>query len=524
MAPACALALALSCPLAAASEPDTPAPPRTLVAVSGFEMDAGCDSRDAWMAVALEETLTWRLKRVQGIVAIPTVRLHQAARELGDAQEADRSSLNVARLLGAHFLLKGTVRGTPDRVSLRLALRNAREREAPPRETELAADRLFEALDEATRWVLAQLQPGPLDERVQRVIFGPPARSPSALEYHAKALDAVRAERLREAAYFASEAVSYDLRYRPALLLLAQLELRGDWNSRMMAIRRLRALAELARWTGDLLDRAEIELTHGLVLDLSETEDAGLTRFENALALAHEAGDVYGQLGAMNAICDHYLSRRAPASVPLTPQQTGRYVSSNLREAARWQQLVLDELTSLGDVIAQVPTTNKLALIHERLGDLAGAIEMHKQTLAAAQRSAAKRVEATAWMFLGQCYRRQERWLDAIDALDRCLELANERTRPAVHMARGEVRAAMGDDQAADALLEFENAQRQLRDGSDLMNQLLCLRRIGDLRRQLGRKPEALAALDEAIDLAHALEVAEEQDLRALREQWQREQ
>lgn len=496
-------------------------PERPRVAVAGFVMRENTDPRDSWLATAVEETLAWRLRRAPTLIVIPPVRVHQARNELQDDPEGRPEWPRVATALGAGFWLTGQCAGHADAVALQLTLHKLAAPDAAPRRTSLPPRRLFDALDEATRWVLEQLAVEVSDPD-RRLVFSPPARSPSAVEYYARALSAARAENGRDAAYYVGQALEYDSRYRPALALLAQLEMaRGGPGLTAAAGGRWRAMGDLAQMQGDTLDWVAAETGQGVLSGLTGAFDAAETRLENALALAHEHGCPYAELAAMNSLCDLHLTRRLPPGAEPTEQQRERFERDNLRQAARWQEAGLALLTALDDVVAEAPAANKLAMTLERLGERDAALALHRRALAAAERVGSRRNQALAWLSLGQWYQREERWQEAVESLNRCLELAAEPLRPAVRLALA--RAHQGRDEPQQALEQLEHAYNGLRghdDRDSQISRLICLRQMAELARQLGQRERALAALQEALDIAHAHQLPEAAALRARLDEW----
>jgi len=504
------------CGTAAAQAPQS-APARPRLAVAGFAPAADGDERDAWIAVALEELTAARLRRAPGLVVLPTIRLVQARAELTPTGGPPPAWPEVARALGATHLLSGTTRGTSsacaaglELVALRDGVRTSAH-DVPPA-------RFFALLDGVTRVVLDELHPGGA-RAVPESLFTPPSRSVDAVESFAKAVTAARAENVREAARHATDAVDADGRFRAAAALLAQLELRG--GATRQAAARLRGLAVQARMDDDRIDRAAAELGQALLLQRDGTFDAAMTRAETALSLADACDDPYGRIAALNTICDLYLGRIPPPGAALTPERLRRIELDDVARAAEWQELLVAELDTLGDRVANLPATNKLALIYQRLGRVDAALRTHERTLALATELNSRRHQATAWMYLGNTYRAQQRWREALDALDNCLTLADAAARPAVQVVIGGVYLDMGQPQEACA--QFESARAGLRKGDDLPMQLACLTQLARAYRQLGRASEALKTLQEAIDLAHALEAPEERALRSELEKWQQE-
>ena len=420
-------------------------------------------------------------------------------------------------LLGAQRVVSGVSGGPPERCWLELRLERSDGNGEGVTER-FGEGPLFDVLDEASRWLLERLSLGELPEEARGLIFSTPAATTTAVEYFVKAMMAVREERAGDAIHYATQAVEYDRRFPPALRLRARVELRLEGESQLRATRRLRVLAELSRLAGDLRDQAETELTLGLIAHLRGAPEAAWTRYETSLALAHERGDPYGLVAAMTLICDHYLSRPAPRDLP--PEALERLRVAQARSAAEWQQLILEELERLGDVIAQISAAHKLALIHEELGDEQAAWELHQRTLAAAERVGSRRGQVTAHMFLGQWYRRQGRMDEALASTQRCLELAGSAARPSVRIALADLYEGLSPPRLADALAQLEQARTELDAGGDLATQLVCLRNVARLRRELGRRDDALAALREAIDLAHALESPETAALRQMLAEW----
>lgn len=490
------------------------------VAVTGIEMPADTDARDAWLATAIEETLAWRLMRVRGVLVIPTVRVAQARRELRENAEKVPSDAVVIGGLGGRWIIRGRCRGNLDAVALELEQVDLQSASRVVAQESFPAGRLFDVLDAATRWIAErfELRPTPAEEKL---IFAPPARSPSAVEYYARAVQAAREDDLEDAAYYARRSLEYDGLYRSSLAMLAQLELRAGAVGLNSAERRLRMLTDLSRMARDEQDWAAAELGLGIVLQIAGAFAPAYERMEAALATWHANDAVYGEIAATNSLCDLYLTRRPPPGVQLSQDEVRRFAEQNLRYAAAWQRVSIGLLEALDDVLAKAPAANKLALVYERLGAQEEALAMHRLTLEAAQRIGARRTEAAAWLAIGQWYQRQGRHAEALEATQRCAAIAPEGMLPAAKLALAGIHLAQ--EQLAEALREFEQAYERLQAGEDLQNQLVCARQIAELRRKLGRPDEALRALREAIDIATALQSEEAEGLRAKLKEWEGE-
>jgi tetratricopeptide (TPR) repeat protein len=489
----------------------------TPLAVAGFRADEKLDARDTWMPTAVAETLAWRLRRTPGLVVIPTTRVHQSQQELAEkAGDPPAEWSRVLPLIGAKLWLRGTCAGTPHEAVFELELIPLGELEVQPTRARLGPGRLFEVMDEATRWVLGQLNVPRIEKETEELIFAPPARSPTALEYYAKALAAARREDFRDAGYYAQQAVESDPTCSPALLLLAKVELRS--GAARPAELHLRQVKLVAAGRRDVLTEIEFEVSQGLVLMLQRSFEPAHRRFETALALARQRHDPYGQLAAMNALCDYWLTCPAQATTEQSRESAPLSNEPNLRQAAEWEVRALDLLDALGDRVAEAPAANKLALIYERLNDAERAVQAHRRTITAAKRIGSTRTEATACLFLGQWYRRQERWSEALEALTRCLALAPDDAKSMIRISLAEVHRGMSSPR--DALAQYETAYAAIKDGDDLLGQFRCLHAIAELQMELGEAGGAIEKLSEALDVAHVLELPEEENLREQLAQW----
>jgi tetratricopeptide (TPR) repeat protein len=459
------------------------------------------------------------LRRVPGLTVVPTVRVHQARQELAEADEDPPAEWSrVVALLGTQRWLKGTCAGQLNALTLDLELARVGQPEAASARVKLGPQRLFDLIDEATRWALSRLDVTRISKATEQLVFAPPAAIPSALEYYTRALAAARSGDLRDAAHYAQRAVDYDPGFCPALLLMAKIELRASSAGQARAAVYLRRVKELAVERGDAVSETEFELAQGLLLMMTRSFEPARQRFEIALATAFERGDAYGQIAALNSLCDLWLSYEPPARVELPAEALRRFDTQKLRRAAEWQRLVLQMLVQFGDVVGEAPAANKLALIYERLEEPELALELHKQSVAAAQRTGSLRNEAAGWLFLGQWYRQQQRWSEALEAASRCLALARGNAKPIVRIMLAEIYRGMSLPQ--DALGQYEAAYEALADGDNLMDQFRCLRGIAELHMELGERGAAIRSLAEALDIARVLGLAEADGIRAQLEQW----
>lgn len=488
------------------------------LAVIGFASPRDADERDVWLPVAFEELLVRRLRHVPGVRVAPTMRLYQGRSELHDPRRDPPPWPVVIRGLGLDYWVSGSCRGPEFAVEVELTLRRLCTPQQLTSGTTLPPGRLFDNLDAATRWILEELGVGDLPAALTERVFGKPCRSPTAIEYYARALMAARANKTEDALRYASQCVASDPLFRPGLAMLAQTEVPLGPSGRGSAARRLRALSELAAREGDMLDRARAEIGLSLISQSEGAFEAACKRAENALCWSFEQDDLYGQMAALTALADAHLTRPLPLAPALPPEARERFIRQNMRVAADWQEVLVDLLYEMEDRIGALPAVNKLALIYERLGEGEAALRMHERTLTLATELDSPRHQATAWLYLGQWYRDRQRWQEALDATARCLALADDDAKAAVRIVLGSVYQSMGRHE--ESLGQFELAYEQARRNEDLLNQYTCLREIAAVRLKLGQRDLAISALQEAIDLAHVLELREEQRLRQDLEKW----
>lgn len=492
-------------------------PPQPLV-VGGFRAEEGLDPRDQWLLTALEETLAWRLRRVPALTVVPTTRAQQARQELADKDsDPPVEWARVAPLLGAKRWLRGSCAGSPNALTVELELLDANDLDANPVRARVGPGRLFDVLDEATRWALGRFGVARIDRTLEALIFAPPAKSPTALEYYAKAVSAARQGDVANGVYFVTQAVDYDRRFSPALMLLAKIELRSPAAIRARADLHLQQVEVLTEAAGDRV-LTDLKLAQGLAALMNGSFDRTRECFEAALANADERNDPFGQIDAMTGLAEYWLNYRPPTPPERAEDELREQRKQWLRQAAQWQLRVLEKVREVGDVIAEPTAASKLALIYEQLEEPELALQAHRETLAAAERTGSPRSQATAWLVLGQWYRRQERWAEALEATQSCLALVAEEHKPTIHITLGEIQRGMANTKTA--LSHYETAYQSLASGTRLIDQFVCLRAIAELRMELGERAAAISKLQEALDIAHVKQLDDEQAVREQLEQW----
>lgn len=488
------------------------------LALVGLESAPETDPRDTWIPIAFEEVLSERLGRVSGVFVVPTFRIYQARLELRQDDSAVPAWNEVAAALGATHHLTGICRGWAQDLELALTLTPL---EAPEQAQSLtiASGRLVDVLDEATRALLAALMVPTLDEATAARLLAPPSESLAALEYYARSLRASRAGDLREALRLAEESTASDRYFRRAHALLGRLEIAAGAGA--AAATRYQLLARLARQAGDPLDQARAELGQSLILQAEGNYEVAAARAATALEIAYDLPEPYTQIAAISVLTDLRLTREPPAGAERGTEEAEAFLRTQLDWALQWQQVLVRRLAQLRDRVGALPALSKLALLHERRGESAQALEAYHRIVTLAQTLGSQRHEATGWFYLGQGCFEQERWADALDAFSRSLEVANEAGRPPIRILMGRTYARM--HRAEDALREFETACELLRGTDDLANLLTALHQSALAKKELGRRAAAIQTLQEAVDLAHVLELREADSLRDLLSNWQAE-
>lgn len=504
---------------AAAQQSEAPRP----IAVAGFTMAPDAQPRDAWLAVAVEETLCGRLRRVPGLTVIPTARVYQALRDTAAAEARPPELLALLPLLGARAVLSGRCSAGVRTLTLELQLADAAG--GVLGSARLTDDSVFGLIDQATRWSLAVpgLAPGgtalALDAAGERVVFARPANSPSALEYYARAVAAARRGDLRDASHYLTESLGYDPFYRDAVLLHGRLVMQGGADSRGEAVARFRLLGDIARDRGDTLDRVNAELGLGSLAMLAQQTEIALARFEHALSLAAQIDEPYAQIAAISHMCDLYLSASATRDVPDAVRADLH--RRNLARVAEWQTLLLDQVAALGDVLAEGPAASRLALVIEPLGQVAQAETLLRRAQEAARRSGLTGAQATASLLWAQFLARAQRWDEALDAAQQALAHAAPAGEPGIRITLAEI--LRGLKRPAEALVQFEAVLKLVKSRNDLDGQLVCLQQAADLRWELGRRADAIRALQDALDVAHALKSPAAPELAEKLAAWKRE-
>lgn len=475
---------------------------RPRLVVAPFELDPNVDPRDAWLAVAAEELLTWQLRRTPEFAVMPTQRLVQGRRELRAAAE---EWPRVARLLGATHAITGRVAGQPSAVRMHLCAKASDG--AVVAEWSTDPESLWSAVSAACAMVRERLAPA----APARDALAPPSRSMTAIEYFARAVEAQRREAWRDASRWAVEAVDADRSFRAANGLLAQLELRAGVAGRSRAVVRLKRLAHESREAADSLDRAAVEMAQSLLAQGEGSSHAAHTRAMAALELAEQARDSYTAAAAMAWVVDVLVTWNAAGDDASDAATRGV-------EAIGWQQRHIAAVEALGDQISATIAYTKLGLLQERAGAPAAALDAFRRAHDIAAAIASRGHRASAAMHIGQAHLAGGAHTEAIDAFNAALRDVDADDAPTVRMALAAAHRAAGDRAAA--FDQYEQAAAALRAGDALAPQLACYRELARLAWEMGRQDAARQSLREAIDIARALESPEAAALEKLLGEW----
>lgn len=485
---------------------------RPRVAIIGFESAPQTDERDQWVATAAECALERSLNRGGAVVVIPTDRLYQARLEVTESIDPPPPWRNIAVMCGAQRVVSSVVAVTPQSYGLTLSVASV-DGENQAIEKRVEARTFFEMLEGANT-ELAAIFKSHGGSTTNPTAASSPARTPSALEYHARALLAYRAGNISDAAYYARQAIEYDALFRPAGLLLADIELRGAPDARSTGRMRLNRIADLARAADDPIDQIDAGLRQALICRTTGALDAASIRIESSLGIAYDVADPIRQQIAFGYFADlHIANSQIPGAA-----ENDKLAEGELRRAAEWQTLAVNATRCLNDKIGRIPLLHRLAMLYDRLGDYDEAVRLLEECAAIGRDLKLPHSEATTLLLISQVQQHQKHWVDAERVARQALPLVSKDDSAAVHIAIAvSCRELARKDEA---LREFESALESLQRTDDLSDQLLCLREIAVLRNELGAKAGAVKALHDAIDLAHAMNSPIEAKLKAMLIEW----
>ena len=137
-----------------------------------------------------------------------------------------RSRRRVKELLGADIVVTGSCSSDSEQLTAQLQVHDLRSGQS--RACHAAGKNVSALLSPLAKQVLVTAGIV-LDQSAAGKINGPICASPSAIEYHAKALLAYRAGRHDQARYFSGQALRHDREYRDPRIILAMYRAgRGD--------------------------------------------------------------------------------------------------------------------------------------------------------------------------------------------------------------------------------------------------------------------------------------------------------
>jgi hypothetical protein len=108
---------------------------------------------------------------------------------------------------------------------------------------------------------------------------------------------------------------------------------------------------------------------------------------------------------------------------------------------------------------------------------------------------------------------------EAIDALNRCLDMSDESTRPLARVALAELLQDTAVNKPTEAIQQLELACKEL-ENTDLAATLKAQRALAELHFKLNQRTQAINALSHALDLANALRSPDEAAIRSTLEAW----
>lgn len=283
---------------------------------------------------------------------------------------------------------------------------------------------------------------------------------------------------------------------------------------------------DLGGATGDLVGQAQATAGFGLVAARRNELDRALASFEAALSLCRQAGDkrlaaslvrnmaiIHKNRGEPQRALDLYREALANGGEPRTEALVLHDLASlhaglgDLEEAlARYEQAVplLAEARPDEELTARINAGVMLQL----LGDLPAAVERFDNALTLARTRGSRDAEALALLNLGRARVELGSPREALDALDRALDIQREEVKNALAEAMtllemGSAQRALGD--AVSAAVRFDEALALARRRERPGLVAACLLRRGELARDRGDLAAARADAEEALRIVESV-------------------
>ncbi len=386
--------------------------------------------------------------------------------------------LRIAGLIGADWAATGAVgvnaEGTFD---LKIRVRHTKLADRDYTRT-VQAPTVKGLLEAATKAVLESAGVV-LNEEQRKRVSSTPGGSASAVEYHAKAVRAVRTGKPNDALYYVSQSRRYDAHFRPALTLLGQMNIAaGNQAEVSLVFERLLREAKLDDDPIDLIvAMTQIAIVHQRARRLGVTEKY----YQAALDKARQIGLTDLEAVLLGAMATLRLDQRKHNEALVLIQE----------------RLRLLELQ--GDRLGMGPAYLTLGLVHsagkqtrQALACLSRAAELADEVGIAADK-------AVALFQIGELNREEGNLDEALKAYRASLAVSEERESGSAYRQIAQVHEQQG--QYDEALKMLRKAESVLAGRKAYAQQADCLTRIARIHAKRNDHAKAADIMSEAVEI-----------------------
>jgi tetratricopeptide (TPR) repeat protein len=449
--------------------------------VPDFRSSDGGDET-SWVALAVSECLRERLRRSTLTTAVSEMRTAGVlSRWSGTAGPTVEEAVRTAAFLGADFAVTAQVGkaegGYAGQIQLHPAKAGAQAASKP-----LQGRSVRVLLDAATRAVLDMSGVQPTDAQRQR-IAAIPHGSDSAIEYYAKAIRALRAGKPTDSLHYISESIQYDNSFSPSIKLLGQMNFAARNDRETLAIyeRLLRQAKVEENPVDEIFAMTQIGIAHQRRSELDVAEKYYQVALQKAaqIGLSDQETLVLGALASL------------------------RVDQKKRDEAMALLRQRLAMLEAQGDRLALGPACMTLALVHSAKNEIPQALDLLKRAAQYADEVGLPSDKATALFQIGEIYKEQGRFDEALQAYDQSLKFSDELEAGSACRQIAEIYEKQGKFDEALAMLR--KAEAVLSKRKAYVQQSNCLARIARLLVKQGNSAKGVETMAEAVEILRDL-------------------
>jgi tetratricopeptide (TPR) repeat protein len=372
--------------------------------------------------------------------------------------------------------------------------------EGPDRTRDIQAPSARALLDGVTGAVL-ELGGIQLSEAQRRRVFALPGGADSAVEYHAKAIRALRAGKPTDSLHYVAESVRYDNTFRPTMKLLGQMNLAAGNEQEVLAI--YERLLRQAKLDDDPVDQVFAMIQIGMLHQRRGNLSVAEKYYRSGLSEAKETGLTDLQALALGAMANLRVDqRKRDESLALLRQR-------------------LRLLEAEGDRLAMGPAYMTLALVNAAKGEMQQALACLDESAKLADEAGMPSDKAAALFQKGELYKEKGMLGEALESYQASLKLTSELETGSACRQIAEIYEQQG--KFDEALRMLRQAEATLSKRKAYAQQANCLSRIAKLQMKDHKPAEAIQTMTEAVDILRDLRhpdlPAYEKDLAAMKEQ-----